>query len=258
MLAALLAMPVSVGLLIWFLRMKKDDPFPKYTFVKLLIAGAIAGILSAIVTFAGAVINLLMQMSPEQIKLLTNTEGILQVVQQISQTPKTVTPDTLLLGFIRTFILIGFVEEFFKFMCAKVVMRKEGVVRTWKDALLCFAVTAVSFQLIEDIGYASGNIIIAVFRALTPFHFTFAVAMGYFYGLGKIKENRLYSALGIIAPAFIHTLYDFSLNLVKLDDNFVFLALLMNAVMFILTVFTILKLRKSHKNKDLDIPIRSV
>lgn len=52
MLAALLAMPVSVGLLIWFLRMKKDDPFPKYTFVKLLIAGAIAGILSAIVTFA--------------------------------------------------------------------------------------------------------------------------------------------------------------------------------------------------------------
>lgn len=124
--------------------------------------------------------------------------------------------------------------------------------------MLCFAVTAVSFQLIEDIGYASGNIIIAVFRALTPFHFTFAVAMGYFYGLGKIKENRLYSALGIIAPAFIHTLYDFSLNLVKLDDNFVFLALLMNAVMFILTVFTILKLRKSHKNKDLDIPIRSV
>ena len=252
MLATIMAVPVSVGLLIWILHMKKNDPFPRFTFVKLLIGGAVALLLSSIVTIAGGLINLLMQIGPEQLKMMTSTEGIVQVLNEINAAANAITPQSLLRGFVKCFLLIGLTEEFFKFICSKFVMRKEGVVVTWKDALLCFAVTAVSFQLLEDIGYA-GNIGTAIFRALTPFHFTFAVIMGYFYGLGKVKGNGFYSLLAIIAPSLIHTLYDFSINLLKRDDSFIFVNLGMNAVMFVLTVFVILKLRKWNRDGDLDI-----
>lgn len=53
MLAVLLSIPVSVGLLIWILRMKQFDPFPRFTFVKLLIAGVISVFLSSIVSTNG-------------------------------------------------------------------------------------------------------------------------------------------------------------------------------------------------------------
>lgn len=253
MLATLLALPVSIGLLIWMLQMKKYDPFPRFTFVKLLIAGLIAYALSGIITLIGGLINILLQIGPEQLKMMTNTEGIVQVLNEIAAAGKAVTAQSLLIGFIRTFILIGLVEEFLKFFGARIVMRKEGVVHTWKDALICFAIVALGFQLFEDIGYASGSIGTAIFRALTPFHFTFAVVMGYFYGLGKVKGNGFYSLLAIVVPALIHTVYDFSINLLKRDDSFIFLNLAANIVMFALTVFLILKLRKWHRDGDLDM-----
>lgn len=254
MLATLMAVPVSVGLLIWILRMKKYDPFPRFTFLKLLIFGAIAYALSGVITIIGGLINILMQIGPEQLKLMTDAEGVVKVLQEIAEASKALTPQSMLIGLIRTFILIGLVEELLKFFGAKIVMRKEGVVNTWKDALLCFAVVAVSFQLIEDIGYA-GSVALAIFRALTPFHFTFAVIMGYFYGLGKVKGNGFYSLLAIVAPATIHTLYDYSINLLKRNDNFIFLVLAMNVIMFALTIYAVLKLRRWHRDGDLDIYI---
>ena len=72
----------------------------------------------------------------------------------------------------------------------------------------CFAIVGISFQLIEDIQYSSGNIGVAIFRALTPFHFTFAVIMGYLYGLGKVRGNKTYTLAAIFYPAFIHAIQD--------------------------------------------------
>ena len=67
MLAALMSMPVSIGLLIWIWQMKKYNPFPRFTFVKLLIAGAIAGTVSAIITLIGAIANAVIDIGPEQL-----------------------------------------------------------------------------------------------------------------------------------------------------------------------------------------------
>lgn len=255
MLSILLSMPVSIGLLVWMWRMKKNDPFPKNTFLKLLIAGVISLVLSAIITIIGGIVNFIVQIGPDQLKLMTDGESALKVIQQINEASKEITAEGLLLGFVRTFILIGFVEEFFKFICAKTVMKKEGVVHTWKDALLCFAIVAIGFQLVEDIQYSAGDIVTAIFRAITPFHFTFAVIMGYIYGLGKTKGKGLYTVLALIVPALIHTMYDFSINLVKRNENFVFLTLAMNGMMFVLTIIIILKLRKWHKEGTLDVNI---
>jgi len=255
MLAVLLSVPVSVGLLIWILRMKQFDPFPRFTFVKLLIVGVISVFLSSVVSIIGGLIILFIQIGPEQLKLMTTAENAVKIIQNIANASKTLTPTNALIGFIRTFILVGFTEEFFKFICAKGVMRKEGVVVTWKDAILCFAIVAIGFQVFEDIQYSSDSIGTAIFRALTPFHFTFGVIMGYFYGLGKVKGNGLYTILALFVPALIHTMYDFSISLLRRSDDFIYLNLAMNALLFILTVFMILKLRKWHRDGSLDICI---
>lgn len=255
MLGTLLAIPVSVGLLVCILRMKRFDPFPKFTLLKLLIAGFAAVTLSGILTIIGAVINLLIQIGPEQLELMKDAESAAQVLQQIVNASRELTAQSLLLGFARTFILIGLVEELLKYLFTKIVMRKKGVVNTWMDALLCFAITAVSFQMIEDVQFSSGSILTVIFRALSPFHFTFAVIMGYFYGLGKVRGNGLYTIAAIVVPAFIHTMYDFSINLLNRSDQFFGLTLVMLILMFILTVIMILKLRKWHREGTLDIYI---
>ena len=129
-----------------------------------------------------------------------------------------------------------------KFFCAKAVMKKEGVVHTWLDALICFAIVALGFQIAEDISYAADSAVLAILRALTPFHFTFAVIMGYYWGLGRVKGNKSYTLLAIAVPAFIHTLFDFSVNIVKRSEDLAVFTLTTMAFMMILTVFIILKL----------------
>ena len=255
MIAAVLSLPVSIGLLIWIGKMKKDDPFPKGTFIKLLIAGALSGIISSIITISGMMITLLIEIGPDGISQLTSEEGLLQFAQQLSQRQSELTFGRALIAFIRIFITVGFAEEIIKFLCAKSVIKKKGVARTWMDALLCFCVVAIGFQLIEDIGYSSGNVATAIFRALTPFHFTFAAIMGYYYGLGKTKKNKICNFLAIFVPSIIHTIFDYCGMMSRYADAFVLAMLAMSILLFILTIVMILKIRKWHKEKTLDIVI---
>ena len=256
MLPVLLALPVSAALLIWMLRIKKDNPFPKYTVIKLLIAGVISGILASVITLLGAIISLVIQIGPENLPALFNAETAKEILDQLAAQGNTpLTWGSALLIFCRTFVLVGLAEEVMKFFCAKAVMKKEGVVRTWMDALICFAIVAIGFQASEDIGYAEGNVVLAIIRALTPFHFTFGVIMGYYCGLGKVKDNKSCTMLAIVLPAFIHTVFDYSLNMIRRSEDFGVIALAVLALMLILTVFMILKLRKWQKDKTLDVVI---
>lgn len=256
MLASLLSLPVSVALLIWIARMKKDNPFPKFTFVKLLIAGAIAGALSSVVTIGGSVISVIFELGLDQVRLLLTPEGAKQFAEMISQLPApTLSFSRILRSFLKSFLLVGFVEEIFKFLCTKAVIKKKGVAPTWMDALLSLCVVAVSFQLIEDIGYSEGSVMTAIFRALTPFHFTFAAIMGYYYGSAKVNGKKFHYFLAIFLPSFVHTLYDFSINMLRHEDMFIILVLFMNLFLFVLTIVMIVRIRKWHLNKTLDIPI---
>ena len=148
------------------LRIKKDNPFPKYTVIKLLIAGVISGILASVITLLGAIISLVIQIGPENLPALFNAETAKEILDQLAAQGKTpLTWGSALLIFCRTFVLVGLAEEVMKFFCAKAVMKKEGVVRTWMDALICFAIVAIGFQASEDIGYAEGNVVLAIIRA---------------------------------------------------------------------------------------------
>ena len=44
----LISLPISILLLIWMIRIKKNNPFPKYSIVKMLIGGVVAMIIAAL------------------------------------------------------------------------------------------------------------------------------------------------------------------------------------------------------------------
>ena len=256
MLESIMSLPVSIALLVWILKMKKNDPFPKYTFLKLLIAGVISGILSSILSILGALITFIADYGLDTLISLFRSTSVAEVNQFIAQnTSDSLSFASILRGFLKTFILVGMMEEVFKFLCAKAVMKKEGVVKTWEDALFCLAIVAISFQLTEDMSYSSGNLITAIFRALTPFHFTFATVMGYYYGLAKTTGKKGYNFLALFIPSLLHTLFDYSITLTSHEDTFLLLLIAVGIFLIVLTVVMILKIRNWHKNKTLDVPI---
>lgn len=255
MFAIILAIPVSIALLVWISRMKKDDPFPKGTIIKLLIAGVISGTLSGIITILGAVVNFVMEFGFEPIRMMFgNSAESAQYAAEFSELIKNAQYSPLN-SFIKTFILVGFVEEIFKYLCTKAVIAKKGIARTWMDTLLCFAVTAIGFQLSEDIQYASGSVMTAIYRALTPYHFTFAAIMGYYYGLAKTSGKKFYMFLAIFIPSLIHTLFDFSISALQHEEMYLLLFIAMTILLTALTILMIVKINKWNKNKKLDVEI---
>lgn len=252
--ASLLTLPISIGLFIWILRMKKDNPFPKGTIIRFIIAGILSLILSSIVTIIGSIVLFIFANGLDTLKALFDPAQTAQVAEQLAKA-RELNPENVLYSFIRTFIFVGFCEEIFKFLCAKLVMKRPGVVHTWMDAIFSFALVAIVFQVIEDIMYSSGSVITAIVRAITPFHFAFSLFVGYYYGLAKTTGKKFYYFLALFVPSLLHTIFDFSIKMLQHNDSYFFLFIITTIGLLIFTVVMVLKIRKWHKNKTLDIPI---
>ena len=77
--------------------------------------------------------------------------------------------------------------------------------------------------------------------------------MGYYYGLGKTKKNKICNFLAIFVPLIIHTIFDYCGMMLRYADAFVLTMLAMSILLFILTIVMILKIAKWHKEKTLDV-----
>ena len=87
----LISLPISILLLIWMLRIKKNNPFPKYSVVKMLIGGAVAMLLSALV---GMLVNVgiaVIRIGPANfLDLLKNLQlGNVAAISQFTQARNT-------------------------------------------------------------------------------------------------------------------------------------------------------------------------
>ena len=51
----------------------------------------------------------------------------------------------------------GLMEEGLKYLTCRAAMRKKGMVRTWMDAVICFAFVGNTFELIENIAFGGGS-----------------------------------------------------------------------------------------------------
>ena len=255
MLSTIIAISVSTALLIWILNMKKDDPFPKWTVVRLLIAGVLSCAISGFLTIIGAIANFIMLYGTDIIQqLMTDPEGAVPALKELTAKISSA-PYNPVSSFIRTFLIVGFVEEICKFLLARSVIRKKLPRPTWKDVMLCFLITALGFQISEDIGYSEGSVLTAIVRALTPFHFTFAAVMGYYWGRAKQTGNGIYCFLAIFIPSLLHTLFDFSIKAMFHMDIFLMVFLGTALFLFVLTIVMILKIRKWNRTGILDIEV---
>lgn len=255
MLTTLVAISVSTALLIWILNMKKDNPFPEGTVVRLLLAGALSSFIAGVLTIAGSLITFISEYGTDIFQQLSgDPEGAVAALTELAEKVSSA-PYNPLSSFIRTFLIIGFVEEICKFLLARSVIRKKIPHPTWKDVMLCFLITALGFQISEDIGYSEGSMLTAIIRALTPFHFTFAAVMGYYWGRAKQTGNKVFYFLAIFIPSLLHTLFDFSIKAMFRMDIFLMVFLAAALFLIVLTIVMILKIRKWNKTGVMDIEV---
>lgn len=251
LLTQLISLPISILLFLWMLRIKKNDPFPKGSVVKMLIAGALTTFGATILTLLLGVIALAHRLGLDAIAtILSNpnseaTAGIVARLNELAGTP------TLYSVFIGSFISAAAVEELLKYLAMRLCLRKRDVMKTRMDALVCGAIVGLAFQVLEDLSYASGNVVTALFRALTPFHFTFGVIMGYYYGRSVATGKRSDRIKGLLIPILVHGLFDFSINCLGIDDYYIVLTLAVMLFTFALTVYIIIKIRKWSRNGTL-------
>ena len=76
MIAQLISFPISVILFIWMLRIKKDDPFPKGSVVKMLLTGALCTFGATILTVGLGLLVMLIRIGPAELSaIISNPES---------------------------------------------------------------------------------------------------------------------------------------------------------------------------------------
>ena len=130
---------------------------------------------------------------------------------------------TFLYNFFFYFIIVAGAEEGGKFFFLKLT--------SWKHPAFNFRFDGVVYSVFVTLGFAAFENILYVFnrgigvgglRAFTavPLHCICGIFMGHFYGTAKIRERmrreqdkKLFLALSLLVPIFLHGLYDFLLSM---------------------------------------------
>ncbi|WP_250432466.1 PrsW family intramembrane metalloprotease [Hanstruepera flava] len=117
--------------------------------------------------------------------------------------------------FIRAFFVVGFTEEFSKYIIVRYYAQTKDAFNEPFDGIVYAVMVSMGFAATENIFYVlEGGYEIAILRAFTaiPAHATFAILMGYFMGQAKFSNNRAQLNLkGLLLAIVFHGAYDFFL-----------------------------------------------
>lgn len=248
--SGLSAIVVSIVLMLWILKMKKGDPFPKLTIIKVLAGGWLSYSISGAVTLALAFAVPILRfgftdyIAAWQDAVAGNVDSLLAIFQQ--STPN------IWASLFKSLIAVALVEEFIKFITMRLIARKQGTVASRFDAVALCALVGIGFQIFEDIGYAStGGVVLAIIRALMPFHFTFGAIMGYFYGKYKKLGKKSDLCLAIALPTVLHWLFDFSIVNIETFKIMIFFAIASIVALLAATIYMIVKIRRWSVDEEM-------
>jgi protease PrsW len=122
---------------------------------------------------------------------------------------------SVLQQFVKAFFVVGFTEEFSKYIIIKFYAQKHKEFNEPFDGIVYAVMVSMGFAATENIFYVlEGGIATALMRAFTavPAHATFAVLMGYYLGKAKFSNNRIVMNLtGLLLATLFHGAYDFFL-----------------------------------------------
>ncbi|GGF09224.1 protease PrsW [Halobacillus andaensis] len=114
----------------------------------------------------------------------------------------------------RSFILAGLLEEFFKWFFFLFVAYRHADFDHHYDGIIYGVAISLGFATLENIIYLFANgIEIALLRAVFPVssHALFGLLMGFYMGKAKfsLRYTRLSISLALIIPVLLHSLYDY-------------------------------------------------
>ena len=128
-------------------------------------------------------------------------------------------PRSIIYNVILYFVIVGFAEEWGKYIVMKLRTWKHPAFNCQFDGVVYAVFVSLGFALWENIQYVGiYGFETAIVRAFTaiPGHASFAVFMGVWYGMAKRHEYagnfakaRQCRRLAVIIPALIHGAYDF-------------------------------------------------
>ena len=170
----------------------------------------------------------------------------------------------VVIGFIKWFIVIAFVEELFKYLAVRLAIFHSGELDEPLDIMLYMVVGALGFAALENILYLfipvngfvpfseifQTTIALSFIRFIggTLLHTLTSGMVGYFMALSSIRDGKglKLTPFGILAAALLHGLYNFSI--IKLSapfDAIIPTAIIIGLIAFIFYDFDEIKKIKS-------------
>jgi RsiW-degrading membrane proteinase PrsW (M82 family) len=144
---------------------------------------------------------------------------------------------------------IGLVEEFSKFIFVRFYCYKKDAFNEPFDGITYAVMVSMGFAALENILYVFDNgMSVGIARMFTavPAHAVFAIIMGYYLGIQKIKHKKYSGMIGLFLAAVIHGLYDYFLFNMKFNTMFLIYWLILFGVSIYLS-FKAIKIHQSHK-----------
>lgn len=157
--------------------------------------------------------------------------------------------------FFRAFLVIAFIEEFFKLMVVMLFVYRRIVFDEYMDGIIYAMVVSIGFACTENIIYVlSGGFGVAILRSFTalPMHAIAAGIMGFYIGKAKFSTNKydqtrqIYT--GLLFAVLIHGIYDYVLLAIPHLKS---IAAISIWIMLVSIFFVLLNKIKSATEKDL-------
>lgn len=182
----LLAIAPTLVIIVYIYLKDKFEKEPLRLLIKNFLLGAIISILITIVL--GYLMNLILPLPDER--------SIFQM-------------------FLKAFVVVGFVEEFSKYVIVRYVSQRNSAFNEPFDGIVYAVMVSMGFATLENILYVfQYGVSTGIIRAFTavPAHATFAILMGYFMGKAHFSSNRIALNLtGLLVATIFHGAYDFFL-----------------------------------------------
>ena len=162
----------------------------------------------------------------------------------------------IIIQLVSIFIVVGFTEEFMKYLIVRKTAISDPEFDEPLDAMLYMVIAGLGFAAVENVLYllslghplnVSGTLILTFFRFLgaTFLHALCSGTIGFFLALSFFEtKNRLkLIIIGLFLAALLHGLYNFSI--MKLDEGFSLILAMTPGIILITTgVFVIFAFRK--------------
>ena len=110
-----------------------------------------------------------------------------------------------------SFLWVGIVEEFFKYLAVRVTVYRSKEFNEVMDGMVYMVSAALGFAATENVGYMLGfGYAVGFSRAILSYlaHISFSAILGYYMGRAKIEGRKNLIWVGFALAIFLHWLYD--------------------------------------------------